>query len=86
MIDEKGSTSSLNRELLRSLQTPQTFQSDLLIAAFSQEYQAAFTDEATVVENAGHKVELIEGEESNIKITFPVDMIIAEQILKSRNL
>ncbi len=86
LIDEKGSTSPLNRELLRSVQTPQTFQSDLLMAAFNQEYQATFTDEATVLENAGHKVELIEGEETNIKITFPVDMIIAEQILKSRNL
>ncbi len=44
--------------------------------------QEAFTDEATVVEVAGHTVRLIEGETTNIKITTPEDMLLAEQLLK----
>ena len=42
-----------------------------------------FTDEATVVEAFGLKIHLIEGEENNIKITNPVDMLIAEQLLNT---
>jgi 2-C-methyl-D-erythritol 4-phosphate cytidylyltransferase len=84
LMDESGNTRPLDREMLRSVQTPQTFRADILIAAFKQGFKAAFTDEATVVESSGQKVELIEGEETNIKITYPVDMIIAEQILKAR--
>jgi 2-C-methyl-D-erythritol 4-phosphate cytidylyltransferase len=84
LMDKSGYTRPLDREMLRSVQTPQTFQSDFLLTAFKQGYKAAFTDEATVVENGGQKIELIDGEEANIKITYPIDMIIAEQILKSK--
>lgn len=48
------------------------------------DHQEAFTDEATVVEVAGHEVHLIEGELMNIKITTPEDMVIAEQLLKQK--
>ena len=48
--------------------------------AFEQPYQEGFTDEATVLEAAGHKVHLIEGEYSNLKITRPQDLIIAESL------
>src|SRR5688572_20928290 len=81
VIDNSGTSSPLNRDLLRSVQTPQTFLSELLIPAFKQSYQTAFTDEATVLEGSGHKVSLIEGEQSNIKITYPIDLIIAEKML-----
>jgi 2-C-methyl-D-erythritol 4-phosphate cytidylyltransferase len=71
-----------DRNLVRIIQTPQTFLSDLLLPAFEQPYQTSFTDEATVVENAGTKVFLIEGEYTNLKITRPEDLQIAEQILQ----
>ena len=71
-----------DRNLVRIIQTPQTFLSDLLLPAFQQSYLASFTDEATVVEAAGKKVFLIEGEYTNIKITRPEDLQLAEQILQ----
>jgi 2-C-methyl-D-erythritol 4-phosphate cytidylyltransferase len=70
----------VDRNLVKIIQTPQTFLSTLLLPAFEQPYQASFTDEATVLEAAGHTVRLIEGEYSNIKITRPQDLIVAESL------
>lgn len=72
----------INRATLRSIQTPQTFRSDILIPAFEQEYADSFTDEATVAEAAGHTVNLVEGDKRNIKLTTPEDMEWAEMLLK----
>lgn len=77
---------SLDRQRVRIVQTPQTFQSELLLPAFQQPYQDSFTDEATVVEAFGTPVHLTEGEYENIKITRPIDMIVAEAILEGRSL
>lgn len=74
----------VDRQNMRSIQTPQTFRSDILLPAFEQGYRAEFTDEATVVEAYGEEVYLVEGEKSNIKLTTPEDMLVAETILKSR--
>jgi 2-C-methyl-D-erythritol 4-phosphate cytidylyltransferase len=63
---------------LRIVQTPQIFSSELLRQAYEQEYSPAFTDDASVVEALGHKISLIEGERSNLKITTPDDMAWAE--------
>ena len=49
--------------------------------AFKIDYKERFTDEATVVEAYGLKISLVEGEENNIKITRPVDLLIAERII-----
>lgn len=73
-----------DRNAVRIIQTPQTFQSSLLLPAFQSEYKISFTDEATVVEAAGNPVYLIEGEYENIKITRPADLLIAEKILIDR--
>ena len=73
-----------NRQQVRIIQTPQTFLSEIILPAFKQEYNEAFTDEATVVEAYGETVFLTEGEYENIKITRPVDMMIAERILEER--
>lgn len=54
--------------------------------AFEQEYSEEFTDEASVVERLGVKINLVEGEETNIKITRPVDLLIAEKILEERSM
>ena len=73
-----------DRKNVRIIQTPQTFLSKIILPAFEREYSDAFTDEATVVESNGTKVFLSEGEYDNIKITRPIDMMIAEKILEER--
>lgn len=73
-----------DRDTVRIIQTPQTFQSSLLLPAFQTGYKPSFTDEATVVEAAGNPVYLIEGDYENIKITRPADLLIAEKILQDR--
>lgn len=74
----------IDRESVKIIQTPQVFFSGQLKTAFQQEYNTCFTDEANVIEKMGEKINLIEGEDSNIKITRPIDLIIAERILQER--
>lgn len=83
MLTEEGSE-AVDRNLIMLVQTPQVFHSKILLPAFQIDYKDKFTDEATVVEAYGLKVSLVEGEDSNIKITRPADMIIAARILESR--
>lgn len=75
---------AVNRRNIRIIQTPQTFQSRILLPAFKQAYDEDFTDEAMVVEASGESIFLIEGDYNNIKITRPVDLLIAERILTDR--
>lgn len=75
----------IDRSTLRIVQTPQVFQASILRKAYEQEFSPAFTDDASVVEMAGHKITLVEGERENIKITTPVDMTIAEAIIAMQN-
>jgi 2-C-methyl-D-erythritol 4-phosphate cytidylyltransferase len=76
----------IDRSKVRIIQTPQTFYSDIVKAAFEQEYEESFTDEASVVERLGVKIHLIDGESTNIKITHPIDVLIAEKILEEREM
>lgn len=71
----------VDRNKVILLQTPQTFHSKILISAYQIDYKDKYTDEATVAEAYGLKVSLVEGEETNIKITRPLDLIIAEQLI-----
>ncbi len=73
----------IDRNRVRIIQTPQTFLSEILIPAFDKPYEEKFTDEATVVEASGKEVFLIEGEYTNIKITRPADLLIAQQVMTS---
>jgi len=73
---------SVNRREYRLIQTPQCFQSELIKQAYEQEYQEEFTDDATVVETMGIKINLVEGNIENIKITRPGDIKIATAFLK----
>lgn len=72
---------ALDRNSIRLIQTPQTFHSKILLPAFQIDYKDKFTDEATVVEAFGLKVTLVQGEETNIKITEPIDMVVAENLV-----
>lgn len=76
----------MDRNKVHLVQTPQTFHSKILLPAFQIDYKEKFTDEATVVEAFGLKVSLVEGEETNIKLTRPVDMVLAERILEDRSI
>ena len=69
----------------RLVQTPQTFDIQLLKAANRQPYNDGFTDDASVVEAYGFDITLVEGNRENIKITTPFDMTIAETLLNNNN-
>lgn len=75
---------TLDRNKVKLVQTPQTFHSKILLPAFAIDYKDQFTDEATVAEAFGLKVNLIEGEINNIKITTPADLFLAEYILEAK--
>ena len=81
-ILREESNEAFDRNRVMLIQTPQTFHSKILLPAFKIDYKDKFTDEATVVEAYGMKVSLVEGEETNIKITKPFDLLVAEQVLK----
>ncbi len=66
----------------RLVQTPQTFDIQLLQAANRQPYNDGFTDDASVVESYGHAITLVEGNRENIKITTPYDIVVAEALCK----
>jgi 2-C-methyl-D-erythritol 4-phosphate cytidylyltransferase len=79
---EKGRNEIVDRTSFVSIQTPQCFDSEILKQAYNTEYKTIFTDDAGVVEATGEKIHLIEGERENMKITYPVDLIIGEAVLK----
>ena len=77
-VSTDGASAIVDRNQLVVVQTPQTFKREILLPAFDVSYSPSFTDEASVVEAKGYSVDLIPGEESNIKITFPEDLAYAE--------
>ena len=78
----KGDTSvTVPRNDYRLVQTPQTFDIQLLKAANRQPYNDGFTDDASVVEAFGFNITLVEGNRENIKITTPYDLKIAEVLI-----
>jgi 2-C-methyl-D-erythritol 4-phosphate cytidylyltransferase len=67
-------SNAVDRKNYRIVQTPQCFKKEILIEAYKQNYTSAFTDDATVVETAGNKIYLTQGNIENIKITYPQDL------------
>ena len=80
---EKGASHALDRSTLRAVQTPQVFDARVLMAAYGQPFESTFTDDASVVECAGHSVTLVEGDPQNLKITRPMDLALAEYLLNN---
>jgi 2-C-methyl-D-erythritol 4-phosphate cytidylyltransferase len=72
---------SVNRLNVKQIQTPQVFNAELIKNAYLQEYRPEFTDDATVLEKTGEKINLIEGNRENIKITNPEDLLISTALL-----
>ena len=74
------------RSQLRAVQTPQVFESELYSFALdnAEDDLEGFTDDCSLIEKMGGEVMVVEGNKENIKLTTPIDIIIAESILKSR--
>ncbi|NOY50709.1 MAG: 2-C-methyl-D-erythritol 4-phosphate cytidylyltransferase [Chlorobi bacterium] len=83
---ENGENKNLARKKLRTVQTPQAFKSSIIKKAYKTNYLDFFTDDASVMEHAGHKIHLCTGNDENIKITTKTDLILAEIILRDRAL
>ena len=71
----------LKRENIALIQTPQVFRSEIILDAYGRTYKPAFTDDASVVEAAGNKINLVKGNRENIKITTMEDLVLAEAML-----
>ena len=81
--DEKGNILSVIRSQYKLVQTPQVFDASILKKAYEQPFSHNFTDDASVIEAIGEKIQLVEGNRENIKITTPFDLLVAESICKS---
>lgn len=87
VVDSENTViSTPNRDALRSIQTPQVFEKELYVSALDKAEKEGknFTDDCQLIENYGESVQVVIGSESNIKITTPYDVIVAESILNSR--
>jgi 2-C-methyl-D-erythritol 4-phosphate cytidylyltransferase len=80
ILTENGNM-PVNRINVRQIQTPQVFSAELIKKAYLQEYRPEFTDDATVLEQSGEKIILIDGNRENIKITNPEDLLISKALL-----
>ena len=76
-----GSSMTVDRNAYRLVQTPQTFDIQLLKKAYAQPFDPFFTDDASVVEAMGHPIKLVEGNNENIKLTNPADLKLAEGMM-----
>jgi 2-C-methyl-D-erythritol 4-phosphate cytidylyltransferase len=83
-VTEQNSTKALDRSKFRLIQTPQTFDVQAIKKAYAVSENNTMTDDASVAENAGMAITLFEGSYSNIKITTPEDLLIAEILLKNK--
>ena len=81
-IDDDRVITTIDRDDLVAVQTPQAFRFEALIAAHRSAPELDVTDDAALVERAGGTVVVIEGERSNMKVTYPGDLAIAESILE----
>ncbi|MDO5664206.1 MAG: 2-C-methyl-D-erythritol 4-phosphate cytidylyltransferase [Bacteroidia bacterium] len=92
VIEEKNSiritsgyeSRAFDRTKIRVVQTPQVFPADLLKNAYETPYRQEFTDDASVAEDDGIQIKLVEGDERNIKITTPFDLELAEFLYRNK--
>jgi 2-C-methyl-D-erythritol 4-phosphate cytidylyltransferase len=80
--EPEGSNYQLDRTKIKLIQTPQVFSLKTLRKAYQSPFNELFTDDASVVEKSGEKINLVDGERQNIKITTFEDLNYAEFLLK----
>lgn len=85
-LDGRFVTSTLEREKLYAVQTPQTFRREIIESAYERAYADKYfgTDDASLVERLGMPVRIVQGSYENIKVTTPTDIAIAEAIMRER--
>lgn len=79
---EQGTSRMVDREKFVSIQTPQTFYVDEIKAAYAQGYSPQFTDDTSVLERSGKPIYMVKGNRENIKITHPVDLVVARALIQ----
>ena len=84
-MTDQDNTKAVDRSRFRLIQTPQTFQVQLIKKAYELREDPNLTDDASVAEKAGHVISLFEGSYENIKITTEEDLIVAEALLNARS-
>jgi 2-C-methyl-D-erythritol 4-phosphate cytidylyltransferase len=80
-ITEESGSYPVNREKVLLVQTPQVFKASIIKRCYQTAWQPSFTDDASVVEYSGETIHLVEGNRENIKITTPMDLMIAEGLM-----
>ena len=80
-MTDQDNTKAMDRSKFRLIQTPQTFDLQLIKQAYEIKEDVSLTDDASVAERAGHVISLFEGSYRNIKITTEEDLIIAKSLL-----
>ncbi len=83
--DTEGNYQSIPRQQVFQIQTPQVFNASILKDAFQHPYQDKFTDDASVVEDSGYPIHLLNGDIRNIKITYPADLRLAQYWLEAKD-
>jgi len=73
---------TLDREYVYQAQTPQMFRYDILYKAYNNADLAKVTDEASVIEKAGYPVLLVAAKHPNFKVTYPLDLVMAQAVLQ----
>jgi 2-C-methyl-D-erythritol 4-phosphate cytidylyltransferase len=84
VADQENNSHSVDRSKYRLIQTPQTFDLQLIKKAYEQQEDTGLTDDASVAEKAGHTISLYEGSFTNLKITTPEDLVVAGALLARR--
>lgn len=79
---QENTNKAVTRSCYKSVQTPQCFKTEIILKAYEQDFDESFTDDASVVEKMGHQINLVEGNIENIKITSPIDIAVAEVLMK----
>lgn len=83
-MTDQDNTKAMDRSRFRLIQTPQTFKTKLIKAAYEGKEDISLTDDASVAERAGHIISLFEGSYENIKITTPEDLVVAKALMDAR--
>jgi 2-C-methyl-D-erythritol 4-phosphate cytidylyltransferase len=75
---------TVDRSGYYSVQTPQVFRTEIIRESYAQDWNDSFTDDASVVEKKGFHVMMVSGNPENLKITHPIDLLIASEYIKSK--
>ena len=78
-------TYPINRDKIIIVQTPQVFKREVIKKSYETSYESSFTDDASLVQENGYEIKTIDGNQENIKITNPKDLLFAETFIKSLN-